>query len=148
MVNEKSVYSEVRQFVAGLVDMGAETPVEWITTHFLNSRGQIRGEGEVLYRYCARAHVSQIVKKVVGKYDVAARTAQDDQISLPGFEFLQKAYTFSRDEKIVLIPIHKCSDDELLARAAEYRKLAQGCEKHAVELEAFVRSRHPQGRLA
>lgn len=141
MLNEESVYADVRKFVSDLVDSGVETPVEWITTSFLNSRGQIAGEGEALYRYCARAHVGRIVKRVVGKYDVEARETQDAQIALPGFDYLQRAYTVPRDEKIVLVPIYKCTNEELLDRAAEYEKLARGCRLHARELRSFVKAR-------
>lgn len=142
MLNEESIYSEVRKFVSDLVDSGAEIPVEWITTSFLNSRGQINGEGAVLYRYCTRAHVNRIVKKVVGKYDVEARAVQDDQIVLEGFEHLQRAYTVPREEKTVLVPIYKCTDHELLSRAEEYDKQAKGCRLHARELRSFVKSRN------
>lgn len=148
MLNEESIYSEVRKYVSDLVDSGAETPVEWITTSFLNSRGQIGGEGAPLYRYCTRAHVTRVVKRVVGKYDVEARAVQDDQIVLEGFEHLQRAYTLPRDEKTVLVPIHKCLDHELLARADEYEKQAKGCRLHARELRSFVNSRSYASRVA
>lgn len=148
MLNEESIYSEVRKFVSDLVDSGAETPVEWITTHFLSSRGQIGGEGAALYRYCTRAHVNRIVKRVVGKYEVEARAVQDAQIVLEGFEHLQRAYTLSRDEKIVLVPIYKCQDHELLARAEEYEKQAKGCRLHARELRSFVSARKNAAQVA
>lgn len=148
MLNEESIYADVRKFVSDLVDSGAETPVEWITTSFLNSRGQIGGEGAALYRYCTRAHVNRIVKKVVGKYDVEARAVQDAQIVLDGFEHLQRAYTVPRDEKTVLVPIYKCTDNELLLRAEEYEKQAKGCRLHARELRSFVKARSAQERAA
>lgn len=141
MMNEESIYAEVRRFVSDLVDSGAETPVEWITTNFLNARGQIAGEGEALYRYCTRAHVNRIVKKVVGKYDVEARSAGDTQDPLPGFEYLQRAYTVARESKVVLVPIYKCTDAELLDRAAECDRQAKGCRAHARELRSFVKAR-------
>jgi hypothetical protein len=141
MLNEESIYSEVRKFVSDLVDAGVETPVEWITTNFLNSRGDIAGEGEALYRYCTRAHVNRIVKKVVGKYDIDARSAGDAQDPLPGFEYLQRAYTVPRESKTVLVPIYKCTDAELLDRAEECDRQAKGCRAHARELRSFVSAR-------
>ena len=141
MLNEESIYSEVRKFVSDLVDAGVETPVEWITTNFLNSRGDIAGEGEALYRYCTRAHVNRIVKKVVGKYDIDTRSAGDAQDPLPGFEYLQRAYMVPRESKIVLVPIYKCTDAELLDRAEECDRQAKGCRAHARELRSFVSAR-------
>lgn len=148
MLNEESIHAEVRKFVSDLVDSGAETPVEWITTHFLGTRGEIGGEGATFYRYCARLHVGRVVKKVVGKYDVEARAVQDSQIVLEGFEHLQRAYTLSRDEKIVLVPINRCTDGELLARAEEYEKQAKGCRLHARELRSFVQARAEASQAA
>jgi hypothetical protein len=148
MLNEESIYSDVRKFVSDLVESGTETPVEWITTSFLNSRGEIGGEGAALYRYCTRAHVNRIVKRVVGKYDVEARAVQDAQIVLEGFEHLQRAYTVPRDEKTVLVPISKCTDQELLIRADEYEKQAKGCRLHARELRSFVKARSGEAQAA
>jgi len=148
MLNEESVYADVRKFVADLVDSGVETPVEWITASFLKSRGDIAGEGAALYRYCTRAHVGRIVKKVVGKYDVEARSAADPQDSLPGFAYLQRAYTVARESKTVLVPIFKCTDAELLDRAEECDRQARGCRAHARELRSFVQSRGNRGLAA
>lgn len=141
MLNEETIYAEVRKFVSDLVDSGAETPVEWITSRFLSACGDIAGEGVPLYRYCARAHVGRIVKKVIGKYDVEARAVQLSDVALPGFEHLQRAYTMQRDGKTVLVPITKCTDMELMSRAQEYDRQAAGCRLHARELRSFVKSR-------
>lgn len=148
MLNEESIYADVRKYVSDLVDSGTEIPIEWITTSFLNSRGQIGGEGAALYRYCTRAHISRIVKKVVGKYDVEARAVQDEQLRLEGFEHLQRAYTVPREEKTVLVPIHKCTDTELLSRAEEYDKQAKGCRLHARELRSYVKARSTAAKAA
>lgn len=146
MTNEESIYADVRKFVSDLVDSGVETPIEWITTHFLNTRGDIGGEGAPLYRYCTRAHVGRIVKKVVGKYDVDAK--QDEQLRLDGFDHLQRAYTVPRESKIVLVPIYKCTDAELLSRAEEYDQQAKSCRLHARELRQFVKGRSVTERAA
>lgn len=148
MLNEDSIYADVRKFVSDLVDSGVETPVEWITSNFLNSRGEIAGEGAALYRYCTRAHVNRIVKKVVGKYDVETRSASDTQDPLPGFEYLQRAYTVPRESKTVLVPIYKCTDAELLDRAAECDRQARGCRAHARELRSFVKARSKMEQAA
>lgn len=141
MLNDERIYSDLRKFVSDLVDSGVETPVEWITDRFLASRGEIYGEGEPVYRYCTRAHLSVIAKKVVRKYEVEARAVQDEDVSLPGFEHLQRAYTVTRSEKIVLVPIQRLTDAELLIRAEEYDQMAQGCISHANEIRRFVKAR-------
>lgn len=141
MFSEEKVYSEVSKFVSDLVDRGVVSRVDWITDSFLSSRAQISGAGASLYRYCTRAHVNRIVKGVVKKYDVEARAVQESQLRLEGFEYLQRAYTMPRDGHIDLVPIHKCTNDELLFRAVEYDKQAEGCIAHADELRLFVKAR-------
>ena len=141
MINEEKIYSEVGKFVADLVDSGVVSRVEWITDSFLSSRASISGEGASLYRYCTRAHVNRIVKSVVKRYDVEARAVQDDQLRLDGFDYLQRAYTMPREGHIDLVPINKCTNDELLTRAVDYDKQAKGCISHADELRLFVGAR-------
>tara|TARA_R110002126_G_scaffold120217_1_gene261383 strand:- start:7 stop:453 length:447 start_codon:yes stop_codon:yes gene_type:complete len=148
MINEDTLHGEVRKFVSDLVDSGVETPVEWITTHFLNSSGAISGEGVALYRYCTRAHVNRIVKRVVGKYNVEAHSADDCQLPLDGFDLLQRAYTVPRDGKIVMVPIDKCTSPELLDRADEYDKQAKSCRLHARELRSYVKARNMSAQAA
>ena len=140
-MNEESIYSEIRKHVANLVDAGAVTPVDWIAKDFLDKRSDISGGDAAMYRVCTKAHIQRIVKKVVGKYDVEARATQDAQILLEGFEQLQRAYTVTRDEKVVLVPVYKLTDAEILTRADEYDRMAKGCRRHARELRDFVSNR-------
>lgn len=148
MMNEESVYHEIGKFVSDRVDSGVITPVEWIITEFLQTRSDISGADAPLYKTCTRSHLQKIVKKVIGRYDVEARAETDPQLRLEGFEQLQRAYTVTREEKVLLVPIYKLTDDELLARAAEYDKMAKGCRDHAKELRGFVRSRRVEGAVA
>ena len=148
MLSEEKIYAEISKYVSDLVDRGVVSRVNWITDNFLSSRPDISGEGATLYRYCTRAHVNVIVKRVVKKYDVEARAVQDEQLRLEGFEYLQRAYTMPRDGHIELVPIYKCTNDELLARAIEYDKQAKGCIAHANELRLFVVAREGQANAA
>lgn len=141
MQSEESIYSELRKYVSDLVDGGAVTRIDWIAQAFLSSRNDISGADAGFYRGCAHAHIHRIAKKVVGKYDIEARSSQDAQIVLEGFEHLQRAYTVPRDGFTSLVPIHKMNDDELLARAAEYEQMAVGCRRHAREIRDFVNAR-------
>lgn len=135
-----SIYSEVRKFVQDRVDAGVITRVEWLTTEYLDSKGDLAGGDVPFYRACARAHVNEIVRRVVGKYDARPMKA-DEQLILPGFTHLQKSYTIHRDGVNLLVPVDLLLPEELLARADEYEAMADGCKAHAIEIRKFIRSR-------
>ena len=54
---------------------------------------------------------------------------------------MQEAYTVEREEERQLVPVHLVSNDELMARAGEFRKQAQGLIRHAKEIEQYVYDR-------
>ena len=131
---------EVRDFIAQRVNDGEITPVKWIASEYIQSKGNIEGSDLPFYRVCAYAHVREVVKSCVGKYDAKPKQG-DPQLVLPGFNYLQKAYTVPRDGVVALVPVDMMTDDELLARANEYTAMAIGCRKHARELKDFVSKR-------
>jgi len=133
-------YSEVREFVSAKVDAGVIVRVDWLTQEFINSKSDVTGDDLPFYRHCATAHIQEMVRRVVGKYDV--RSKQDDpQTILPGFEHLQRAYTVIRDGANLLVPIDQLNDSELQARADEYDAMAKGCRAHAMEIRQYIEER-------
>jgi hypothetical protein len=135
-----SIYTEVRKFVQDRVDSGVVTRVDWLSTEYLESKGDVSGGDLEFYRTCALAHVSEVIKKVVGKYDSKPARAETE-VLLPGFEHLQRAYTIKRDGVHLLVPVDQLRPEELLTRAAEYDDMAKGCRAHARELREYVSAR-------
>lgn len=135
-----SIYTEVRRFVQDRVDTGVITRVEWLTAEYIESKGDVFGGDVPFYRVCALAHVNEVVKKCVGKYDSKpAKSA--GQLVLPGFDHLQRAYTVTRDGAVLLVPVDLLTSAELLHRASEYDEMAKGCRAHAREIREFVAAR-------
>lgn len=135
-----SIYTEVRKFVQDRVEAGVITRVEWLTSEYLAGKSDISGGDVPFYRVCALAHVNDVMKRCVGKYDAKPSKA-DQQLILPGFDHLQKAYTVSRDGAMLLVPVDLLTNEELLARAEEYDAMAKGCRDHAREIREFVSTR-------
>lgn len=139
-MNAESIASDIRKLIADKVARGEVVRVQWMTNEVIAARGSIDGEDVPFYRTCAYAYVREQVRKGIGKYsDISAET--DKQILLPGFNHLQIAYMVNRNEDTVLVPVEQLSDEELLARAAEYEAMAKGCREHARELRKFISAR-------
>lgn len=135
-----SIYTEVRKFVQERVEAGVITRVDWLTSEYLGSKDKVEGEDLPFYQTCALAHVNEVVKSVVGKFN-PKKTPADEQLIFPGFNHMQKAYTIQRDGIHLLVPVEMLLDEEIEARAAEYDAMAQGCRDHARELREFRATR-------
>lgn len=134
-----SLYTEVRAYVQDRIDAGIAVRAEWITDALLAEKQEPECEDADFYLICARAHLSDVVKRVIGKYRSTPET--DSQLVLPGFAHLQRGYLVERDGNRLLVPTDLLTDDEIDARAAEYEAMAIGCRAHARELREFKERR-------
>ena len=139
----KSLFDEIRRFVDHKINTGQPALVSWVTTEILARKSEVVGSDAPFYLFCARSVIHDIVKRVIGKYNDQSKPGgeKDEQIVLPGFEHLQRAYTVKRADEITLVPIEQLSDKELLARADEYDAMAAGCLRHAFEIRRYVKAR-------
>jgi hypothetical protein len=142
-----SIYTEVRKFVQDRIDRGVITRVDWLTTEYIAAKSRVEGDDLPFYKACAIAHVNDVVKRVVGRFD-PKRSKVDHQLIFPGFTHMQKAYTVQRDGAHLLVPVAHLTDDEIMARAAEFDTMAAGCRDHARELREFRTTRAAVGRAA
>jgi hypothetical protein len=138
-----SLYSEVRDFIQTRLDAGLILRAEWVTAEIIASKHEPECDDADFYLICARNHIAEVVKKCIGKY--STKPATEDQLKLPGFEHMQKAYQVERDAVRLLVPTDALTDAELLARAEEYDLMAVGCRAHAREIRDFVERRATQG---
>jgi hypothetical protein len=135
-----SIYTECKKFVHDRVEAGVITRTDWMTSEYLGTKDRVEGDDLPFYRVCAIAHVNEVMKQVVGKYDSKKERA-DSQLVFPGFSHMQKAYTVQRDGIRLLVPVSLLTDEEIEARAAQYDEMAQGCRDHARELREFKSAR-------
>lgn len=141
-----SLYSYIRDFIQSKLDAGLILRAEWVTAEIIATKDEPDCADADFYLICARNHVAEIVKRCIGKY--SPKPVTDDQLKLPGFEHLQKAYQVERDGVRLLIPTDQVTDEELLARAQEYDAMAAGCTGHALEIRDFVERRAAKGDAA
>ena len=137
---KNGIYSEVRMFVTDKIESGESIRVDWLSNEIIQSKSNIDGDDYPFYRVCALAHIQEVVRQCIGKYNDAS-SKKDEQLVLDGFEHLQKAYTVVRNNVNMLIPIDLLTDEELFSRAEEYKLMAKGCLKHAKEIKNFISNR-------
>jgi len=139
MKSTTEVTREIRGIVQDRIDSGVIVRVEWLTTEIMAMKDNIEGEDADFYLACGVDFIKNTVKRVIGGY--SPKPEQAAQIVMDGFDYLQKAYTVTRDEQVTLVPVTMLSDAELEMRAQEYEAMAKGCIAHAKEIRTFIMGR-------
>ena len=137
----KDIEKQASDLVTSKIGNGEIVEMNWAVRELIAGMGGITGDGEEFYTLCADFMAWRIVKRIVGKYDLAGRTSQCGQLDLDGFGHMQKGYTVKRGETIKLVPVEMLSDWEILKRADEYDKISSALTEHANELRDFVNRR-------
>jgi hypothetical protein len=138
MTEAKEIAREITALIAARIQAGQETQAPWITKEYLSSKGEIEGDDVDFYKTCAHAYVWEIAKKCVARYDQQSVDENREQLVLEGFTELRKAYSVTRNGQQAIVPIEKCTAEELLARAHEYERQAETLKKHAREIRDYV----------
>lgn len=135
-----SITAEVHKLVDEKFSAGVLVQTHWIAQEILANHADIEGPDAEWYRVCTFKEVCRIAKSAIGKFKAEGSTSE--QLLLPGFRHLCKAYPLTRDGDLVLVPVDQCSDRELLDRAEELEKMAKGCVDHAAEIRGYVTIRN------
>lgn len=138
-MDDNSVTAEVHKLIDEKISSGVIVNIDWAAAEILAGKAGIEGDDAPFYRVCTFKEVQRIVRRAIGKYDATDTTA--DQLVLPGFKHLCKAYAITRYGDVVLVPVTKCSTQELLARAEFLDEMAKGCRAHAREIREYVSAR-------
>lgn len=138
-MKEASVTEEIRKLIDDKIASGVVVRADWVAAGILQIKNKIEGEDMPFYRVCAYRDIVRLAKKVIGKFDAAETTPE--QLVLPGFKHLCKAYPMERDGAVVLVPVKVCTSEELMARAAQLEEMAKGCRAHAREILDYLSAR-------
>lgn len=139
MKSKTEVTREIRRIVQERIDANVAIRVEWLAAEVVAMKDQVEGPDADFYIACGMDFIKSTIKNVVGEYK--PKPQQNTQIILPGFDHLQKAYTVTRNNEVVLVPVNMLTDAELELRAKEYEAMAVGCIAHADEIRTFIASR-------
>ena len=138
-MNENSVTKEIRALIEDKINAGVVVRADWIAAGILAIKSNIEGDDTPFYRVCAYRDIVRTARSIVDKYD--ATDATPEQLVLPGFKHLCKAYPMVRDGVAVLVPVNLCTTKELTARASQLEEMAKGCRAHAREILDYIAAR-------
>ena len=137
MIKPSALLSEVDQVIRDRIEAKEVIPATWVTRVVVERHPHIRGQDADWYRFCAYETVRDAVRQCLRRLKPDPKGETDEQLLLPGFERLQKAYLVSRNEEQVGVPIELLTDDENGAKVTELRRMAAGCLEHAAELKRY-----------
>lgn len=137
------ITKQVRKEIHDTLDKGLIVDQDEIAAAIIGARPDIHGGDAEFYRLFAFEHARDVARSCIKKAK-ASDLDPELQLTLPGFDHLQKAYFVRRGRRNLLVPVDQCTDIELLARAKEYDEMAKGCRAHAREIREYVAARAGQ----
>lgn len=140
-MKQSDLEREIRDVVETTLAHGDLPRANWLTHEIVASHHPDGAEFPDFDRLCAYGHVRATLRNVIRRYKTVPDEEVDPQIVLPGFERLQRAYLVEREIEgevtQIPVPLDQMNGEEILAKVSELRRMAAGCEKHALELERY-----------
>lgn len=133
---------EIHEFIHSAIGINQVVSSNWIAQEIFRKRPDIFGNDKEFYEALAWDSVRAQVRKAINRWK--AKPEHDEQLVLPGYRYLQQGYMVERDDGPTVVPLQLLTDGEILARVAEYQRMADGCTKHAEELMGYYSRRHMQ----
>ena len=137
-MSEQALYGEIEDAINTALEGGGTAPASWITQAVMQRHPGVDGPDASWMENQARRYVRRCVQKVLSRDKASADNGGDPQLILPGFDYLQKRYTFERDGEQVVVSIEHATLADLRARAEELDRMAVGCQRHAREIRRYV----------
>ena len=136
VMTQTELLEEIEALVLARIELGLITDTMSIAKDILDAHDDLHGADTDFYELCAWNHVRVSIRMVLRDHKLTGEK-RSDQLLLPGFDHLQKAYAIEQEHEPKVVPIDKMSKEELIAKADELRQMAEGCIKHAAELDRY-----------
>jgi hypothetical protein len=131
---------EITAVIEARLAAGDAAAATWVTQEVVAQHSQPEHTDSAWFELCAYEAVRAAVRTVLRRFQPPAEVA-DEQIVLPGFERLQKAYLVERESEQQIVRIDQLTSDELDAKADELERIGEGCYQHAKELRRYKKER-------
>ena len=140
----------IAEIEAKLASWPEDRPIRWVAHEICNDHGEgLAGNDDAeFWRHGGYCECRRQVTKINNKHKMIAGDSESSQPTLPGFEYVQQAYIVNRDGEEFRISAFRLTEEEIDAKAAEYRKMGDTCFAHADELQRFKVWRRAAGQAA
>lgn len=141
-MSHQTLGEEINTLLDDLAGQGREWNPTWIAHTICKGHepGLAQNDDAEFWRTCGYSDCRREVTRCINRRAGDAPERRE-QIAMPGFEHLQAYYVVERGGEELGIPVDLLSDDELLAKAAHYRKMGAACFAHADDIDRFRRDR-------
>lgn len=146
MTPTSTLREEIETLLLSRIDNGQITNTAALAEEIMNAHHYrrlrklqdpvLKTEDREFYETCAWNHVKVIIRSVVHDYKVV-HSETPEQLVLPGFAYVQKAYAIEQEGEARVVPVSLMSKAELIAKSQELRQMATGCLAHADELDRY-----------
>lgn len=133
--------TDIKNEVVKIVERSTgRMPATSIVHSIIKSHGIVKGDNAEFYELCAYGHVRSVVREAFRRMK-CDDFAESTENLLPGFERLQRRYIIDNGDESHAVPIEQMTPAEFRMKIDELRRHADGCVKHAHELERYLKLR-------
>lgn len=142
MYSASTLSEEIEEILLGRIENGECINKGWLV-HEILLRHPLPSDlpDRDFTECCRKLAVADAVNKVNRRFKEDPGTVAQGSLPLPGFVYLQRAYSVERDGDNIIVPLSRLTAAEAAAKVALYRQFARGCDGHADELERYFADR-------
>ena len=124
------------------IEQGQVVDAVYLTHRVTAAMGAIPEElpGADWLTLCQYGYTRRLVGSVLRVFK-EAEEEHSEQLLMPGFQHLQKAYLTTRDGRQVIVPLPLLTDEEIDAKCEQMIGMEKGLAKHREELQRYKDSR-------
>jgi hypothetical protein len=142
--SNKDLTVEIKQIINEAITTGTATSAAFIAMAIVSRHPfphSWSGAHRDFAKLCVHGHVRNEVHNVLRPMKKQQDEGGDAQLTMEGFERLQRAYIVENDGDLRVVRTDQITDAELLAKADHYDAMAAGCAEHASEIRRYVDQR-------
>lgn len=144
MSYHNQLVEEIHSILDGLAERRENWDATWVAHEVCQShKDGLSADAEAdFWRHCGYAQTRDMVRRCISERaepprPEALETERARQYVLPGFDHIRTHYLVERDGTEVGVFVYSLTDEEIEAKASQYRKMGAACYAHANELDRF-----------
>jgi len=132
-----ALLSEIYEVIERYLSAQGDAPADWVTQDIVNRHNRIEGPDADFCLERTYDNIRDEVRRAIRRYDISAEGEADPQLTMEGFERLQKVYSVMRNGQSVAVRVELMSDAELEAKEIELERFAAGSIEHRNEIRRY-----------